>query len=228
MATITREALDQQINRNRILSLVLLFVFAAGALAALYYYNEAKENFRQLQEKNILVDEQGQKLVTQQELLAEKDKTLEAVHLLKVFLDEDNSDKEYSEEEILAGLSELAKEKEAEINQRNAARKAQVEKLFNQKSDPKRKAAQNTILRKYGNDKKMVSDLLQYAMQDRVNQTYSGSISRTFEILEKLSSAALIENQKLVNDFIKTVETAGLAGPKVKGEINRIASKMRV
>lgn len=228
MTTITRETLDKQINRNRILSLILLFVFAAGALAALYYYNEAKENYRQLQETNIVVDKQGQKLVTQQELLAEKDKTLEAVHLLKVFLDEDNSDKEYSEEEILAGLSELAKEKEAEIKQRNAARKAQVEQLFNKNSDPKRKAAQNTILRKYGNDKKIVSDLLHYAMKDRVNQTYSGSISRTFEILEKLSSAALIENQKLVNDFIKTVETAGLAGPKVKGEINRIVAKMGV
>ena len=228
MATITREVLDKQINRNRILSLVLLFVFAAGALAAFYYYNEAKENYRKFQDSQVVVDKQGQKLVTQQELLAEKEKTLEAVHLLKVLLDENNTEKEYKEEEILAGLSKLAAEKEAEIEKRNANRNAKIEKLFNKNSNDIRKAAQNTILRKYGNDKKLIPNLLNYAMDNRVNQTHAGSISRVFEILIRLSSAALIENQTLVNDFIKTVESSGLAGPKIKGEINQISKKLRV
>jgi len=228
MATITREALDKQINRNRILSLILLFVFAAGALAALYYYNEAKENYRQLQQSKGIISEKDEVIKLQKQLNEEHEQTLKAVHLLKVFLDDDNTEKEYTEEEILAGLSVLAEKKEAEIETRNTARKTQIEKLFNKNSDPNRKAAQNTILRKYGNDKKLVSELLHYAMEDRVNQSYSGSISRTFEILVKLSSAALIENQKLVNEFIKAVENVGLAGPKVKGEINQILKKMRV
>lgn len=226
--TITRETLDKQINRNRILSLFLLLVFVAGFLAAFYYYDKATKAQIKINDQDVTISDQEEVIKLKQQLIEEHEQTLKAVHLLKVFLDDDNTEKEYTEDEILAGLSKLAEEKETEIEERNAARKTQIEQLYNKNSDPNRKTAQNTILRKYGNDKKLVSDLLHYAMEDRVNQSYSGSISRTYEILTKLSSAALIENQKLVNEFSKAVESAGLAGPKIKGEINQISRKLRV
>lgn len=228
--TITREALDQQIQRNRILSLFLMLVFVAGVIAAYYYYNEAKENLRKLQEAKGVVSAQGEQIDVQKQLIAEKEKTLEAVHLLKVFLDDSNTDKTYTEEEILNGLSKLAKEKEAEIEKRNSDRIAEIEKLFNKNSDPTRKAAQNTILRKYSNDNKLVPDLLNHALENRVNQTYSGSIYRTIDILKELSSATLIENQTLVNKFITTAKSIniGADGTETGKEVRMIEKKMRV
>ena len=227
---ITREALDKQINRNRILSLILLFVVIAGFAAAAYYYHKATTAEKTIDAQNQVIETKDEKLVSQNLLIAEQKKTLEAVQLLKVFLDDNNEDKVYTTDDILSHLSELAKEKTDEIEKRNTARKAEITKLFNKNSDATRKAAQNTISRNYSNDKKLIPDLLHFALDNRVDSAYSGSIYRTIDILRELSSAALIENEKLVNEFLGAALgiNIGAPGTETGKEVQQIKKKMRV
>lgn len=234
--------LDKQITRNRIISLGLLLVFLLSVGLAFYYYDKLKVSETKLNEtvleleETIATNKDLQKTIALQDSLNEiKTKQDEAIKLLGVLLadsDMNSSRKEYTSEYILKNLTTLAAKEKEKINKNNENRAAAIKGLYSS-SESKRRSATNELVREYGDDKKLVKELLKSVMNENhfkngiLNEKYSNSYYAVLYILTKLSSTSLRREKDTIENFKMEMEKAALYGESTQNKFKDISKKIK-
>lgn len=225
-------ALDKQIQRNQILSLLVLLIFIAGVATSIYFFNQLKETnlelektIQELKESKGIIGEQGKVIALKDSLITINTQKIAAIRLLGVLLN-DEENKEYTEDEILQNLTKLAEDKKAEIAQHNADRTATIEKLFTS-NESGRKAARNKLIQDFGDDKKLVKEMTDYALNGKVNKKYENSLYQVVYIFTQLSNPSLIKHKNLILKFMTEMKAANLVGTYTQQDFNMIKKKMK-
>ncbi len=231
MATIpqTQIALNKQIRNNQLLALALLLVLAAGVFYAIYSHNQLQDAFDELKKKDGIIGDQGRtiddqtkQLVSKDSLEAAKKKQDESIKLLGALLNDADS-RSYTENEILNNLGQLAEERKAEIAKRNEGKTKAIAQLFSN-SEAQRKNARRIILREYGDDKKLVNEMLSFAIADE-NFKNTNALYQVTYIMTQLSNTSLVKEKKLVEQFMKKMMDNGKAGSATQKDFVTIRRK---
>ncbi len=241
--------LDKQITRNRIISLFLILVFLLSVGVAFYYYDlsekarvslkasekELSDTVKKL-EKTIATNKDLQKTVALQDSLkAVKKKQDEAIQLLGVFLKDagnNSSEQDYTSEYILKNLTSLATKEKAKIDNINNARRSAIKQLYSP-TESKRKSATNELIREFGDDKRLVKELLNSVMNEKhfkneiLDKEYSNSYYQVLFILTKLSSTSLRREKDSIEKFRKEMEKAKIWGNIAQDNFNVILNKIK-
>ena len=242
MSTISQSEiiLEKQITRNRFIALGLLLVFAISVTTAIHYYNKSvTANSNLIIEKQKLVDAIASndslqtKLELKKSLEEAKKNQDEAIQLLSVFLQDADSDssQSYTPEYILKNLTALAKKEEEKINKINKDRKEAIKDLYST-SEPKRKSATDEIIREFGDDKKLVKELLTSVMNEEhfkdeiLDKNYSGSYYQVLYILTQLSGTSLLREKKSIVNFQEKMEEAYLYGKDTQDKFELVLDKI--
>lgn len=241
MANIPQDSvlLDKKIQQNRIISIVLLFIFMGAVGVAFYYFNEHKKANTKignlstdLQNSNEIITIQDSLINAQKEIKLAKDSQDQTIKLLKVLLN-DTDTVEYTTKRILANLTEIAKDKEAEIEKRNDDKKRMIKNIFSMGNLNRRASNTDHLLKQYGHDANFLRLLFTYVLDDK--QLQKGNLDSYYQvvyILNELNDSDLAKYEKEILTLeskmkkMNTIE-AGWYGPKTKGEFNTIRNKIK-
>lgn len=226
----TQIALNKQIRNNQILALVLLLGFAASVFYVIRTHNQSHEDNLKLQKANENLDKKNKELEKAYKDLADSKKIVlakeeqdKAIQLLGVLLNDSNPDSTYTQEKILNNLTQLAKEKEEEIKKHHADITNAINQLFSN-NETRRKAAQRSIIREYGDYKNIVKEMLVKAMEEE-NFRKNNSLYQVTYILTQLSNASLVKEKSLVEQFMQKMITSEKAGQSTQQDFATIRRK---
>lgn len=229
----TQIALNKQIKKNQILTIAILLILAAGAFYSVYHHNKLEEANEALIKKNIeleekkgIIKDQSKKLVSKDSLEAAKNKQDESIKLLGVLLN-DSGNENYDEARILKELSSLAEKKGAAIAKKNEQRKNAINQLFSN-NESQRKSAQRTLIRQFGNDKRLVKEMLEYTLKDENFNKNNSSLYQVAYILTQLSNASLVDEKALIEQYMQKMLATNKAGNNTKKDFAIIRKKFAV
>lgn len=241
---------NKEIQNYKIRSIIFLVLMLLGMASSFYLYLDGEKHHREIEETNKLllhqtdslqkandrIKRQANRIVNLEEHRKQKEQLESAIEIVQILVNK-NTDKEMSTEEILAGLTDMAKEEKAKQDAYIKNREKLIANLFSANENT-RTTARRGLSKEYASDPRLVSFILDEANKTiftkqgsskQLNTKYLSNISQINYLFTTLSAQNLVPEKARLETFFKELKASNQFRPngQTMQQIKEVQRKLK-